>query len=154
MILPSPVKLYLFFWFFWTTTICYMSLVCVVGKEYGRDDTLKIWFWKTNLSKLAKLGLLVYICSGIGSLLFAPLNISLLYILFFGSYGLVKGFIERLNKTFIEIVLKLVFFNISFAICLFLMKLILGIDLQAIFANLLSRLASFGLNLTQWGILR
>lgn len=100
------------------------------------------------MEKGLKTGVLVYICSGIASLLFVPLNISLLYILFFGIYGLLKGFIERINKTFIEVVLKLVFFNIALVIGFFLMKMILGIDVQVIFAKLLSKLASFGFKQT------
>lgn len=105
------------------------------------------------MEKGVKTAILVYVCSSIGSLLFAPPNISFLYILFFGIYGIIKGFIERMNKPFIEIVLKLVFFNIAFLITFFLIKAILGIDLQAIFAKLLSRIASLGLNSTSSSIL-
>ena len=98
------------------------------------------------MEKGVKTGVLVYICSSIGSFLFVPLNISILYILFFGIYGLLKGFIERLNKRFIEIVLKLVFFNIALILGFFITKVILGIDVQIIFSKLLSKLATLGLS--------
>lgn len=105
------------------------------------------------MEKGVKAALLVYICTSIGSLLFASPHISLLYILFFGMYGIIKGFIERINKPFIEIILKLVFFNIAFLITFSLMNIILGINLQAMFATLLSRLASLGLHTTSNSIL-
>ncbi|PHV69756.1 hypothetical protein CS063_14270 [Sporanaerobium hydrogeniformans] len=100
------------------------------------------------MEKGLKTAILVYICSSMGSLLFASPHISLLYILFFGMYGIIKGFIERINKSFVEIVLKLVVFNMTFLITFFLAQGILGIDLETIFATLLSRLASLGLHST------
>lgn len=98
------------------------------------------------MEKGVKTAILVYICSGIGSLFYMPLHISLLYLLFFGIYGILKGFIERINKSFIEWLLKLVWFNIVFFIGLFLLKIVLAIDLQVIFSTLLSRLAFLRLN--------
>lgn len=100
------------------------------------------------MEKGIKLAFMVYICSSIGSLLFAPPNISLLYILFFGIYGIIKSFIERINKPLTEFILKLSFFNIAFWIIYSLIKMILGIDLQSIFSKLLSHLAPLGLTPT------
>lgn len=99
------------------------------------------------MEKGIKTAILVYVCSAVGSLLFASPHISLLYILFFGMYGIIKGFIERINKTFTEIVLKLVFFNITFVIISSFIKIILGIDLQTMFVTLLSRLNLLELHL-------
>ena len=93
------------------------------------------------MEKGLKTALLVYICSGIGSLFYVPLNISLFYILFFGIYGIIKGFIERINKPFVEYLLKLLCFNTVFFIGLFLIKIVSAIDLHAVFSTLLSRLA-------------
>ena len=100
------------------------------------------------MEKGLKTAMLVYICSAMGSLLFVPFNITLLYILFFGIYGIIKGFIERLNKSFLETVLKLLFFNTIFLICLLLTKGILGIDLQNNLAKLLSYFTSKPLDST------
>ena len=58
---------------------------------------------------------------------------------FFGIYGIIKGFIERLNKSFLEIVLKLLFFNAIFLILLLAIKNILGIDLKNNLTHLLSK---------------
>ena len=59
-----------------------------------------------------KTSLLVYITSSILGVILLPFNISLLYILFFGCYGLIKHFIERLNHLPLEWILKFIFFNI------------------------------------------
>ena len=47
--------------------------------------------------------LLVYIVSSLLCLLLMPPNISTLYILFFGIYGLLKYFIEKLNHLFLPL---------------------------------------------------
>lgn len=44
---------------------------------------------------------------------------ALLYVIFFGLYPMVKSLIERLRKLPLELLLKLVFFNIVLAILLF-----------------------------------
>lgn len=51
--------------------------------------------------------------------------ISMAYILIFGSYGFVKYYIEHLRSTIFEIILKLLYFNISSAIIIFIYKLVL-----------------------------
>ena len=58
-----------------------------------------------------KTSLLVYTTSSLLGVILLPLNISLLYILFFGCYGLIKHFIERLNRLPLEWILKFIFFN-------------------------------------------
>ena len=58
-----------------------------------------------------KTSLLVYITSSLLGVILLPLNISLLYILFFGCYGLIKHFIERLDRLPLEWLLKFIFFN-------------------------------------------
>lgn len=60
--------------------------------------------------------LLVYITSSLLCLVLMPPNISVLYILFFGIYGLLKYFIEKLNHLSFEWLLKLAFFNSVFYI--------------------------------------
>ncbi len=58
----------------------------------------------------------VYIATSILSfILFGP-HIAIFYILFFGNYGIVKSFIEGINKGFLEFILKLVYFNVIFTI--------------------------------------
>lgn len=59
-----------------------------------------------------KYAILVYIASSLISLFFVPFNISIYYMMFFGIYGIVKFFIEKINMYFIEIIIKLLSFNV------------------------------------------
>lgn len=79
-----------------------------------------------------KTGILIYVCSSILSFIIMPINISLMYSLFFGLYGMVKYFIERLNKLPLEIFIKFVFINISVTSILFLFKSSLGYEMSSL----------------------
>lgn len=72
---------------------------------------------------------LVYLSSSLIGLFIIPINIILLYILFFGVYGIVKFFIEKLNNLILESILKLTFFNTILLISFCFFKIILGINL-------------------------
>lgn len=72
---------------------------------------------------------IVYIASSLIAFFLIPIKIGLLYFLFFGVYGIVKYFIERLRKEKLELILKLIFFNISFAIGFIIIQNILGINI-------------------------
>lgn len=100
------------------------------------------------MEKGLKTALLVYICSGIGSLFYVPLNISLFYVLFFGIYGIIKGFIERINKPFTEWLIKFIYFNIMSIMGLLLLRVVLAVDLQVILSNFLSLIEFWDLNST------
>lgn len=76
-----------------------------------------------------KTSIFVYIASSLIAFFLVPINISLLYFIFFGVYGIVKYFIERMRKEKLEIVLKLIFFNIAFIIGFIIMQNILGINI-------------------------
>ncbi|MGL5245098.1 MAG: hypothetical protein ACRC7R_08005, partial [Sarcina sp.] len=65
---------------------------------------------------------LIYLASGILSLIIIPFNTTLLYILFFGLYGFIKKYIEKFNNLFLEILLKLCYFNFSILILYFIFK--------------------------------
>lgn len=73
-----------------------------------------------------KTSLLVYITSSILCLILMPLNIRVLYILFFGIYGLLKYFIEKLNHLSFEWILKLAFFNSVFFIGFKFIKILIS----------------------------
>lgn len=81
----------------------------------------------------------VYISSSLIAFFLVPINISFLYFIFFGVYGIVKYFIERIRKEKLEIVLKLVFFNIVFIIGFIIMQNVLGINIIAGLEVLMSR---------------
>ena len=63
---------------------------------------------------------LVYVCSSILSLMIVPINISIAYILFFGIYGIIKYYIEKIHKLPYEILLKLLVFNILLSLMYYL----------------------------------
>lgn len=81
----------------------------------------------------------VYISSSLIAFFLVPINISFLYFVFFGVYGIIKYFIERIRKEKLEIVLKLVFFNIAFIIGFIIMQNVLGINIIAGLEVLMSR---------------
>ena len=71
--------------------------------------------------------IVVYSAVSLLSLFLIPSKlISIAYILIFGSYGFVKYFIEKLRSVPLEIVLKLLYFNITSAILIFIYKLLLS----------------------------
>ena len=76
----------------------------------------------TLIRNSIKDAILVYISSSIISFFLIPLNISLMYICFFGIYGIIKFFIEKLNKLYLEILLKLLFFNFMLILGFLLLK--------------------------------
>ena len=59
-----------------------------------------------------RVGIFVYIASSIIGFFLVPLDIMIPYILYFGIYGLVKFYIEKLRNMPLEILLKLSFSNI------------------------------------------
>lgn len=73
-----------------------------------------------------KTAIFVYLSTTIISFFLIPINYVLMYGMFFGIYGIVKYFIEKLNKMPLEIALKLVFFNIMLLLGIFVMNSFLG----------------------------
>lgn len=65
-------------------------------------------------------GFLCYGAAGLLGLLLLPdKGCALLYVIFFGLYPMIKSVIERLRKLPLELLLKLIFFNIVLAILMF-----------------------------------
>lgn len=66
-----------------------------------------------------KAGWLFYAATSLLSLIIVPEKLGLVpYVIFFGIYGLVKYYIEKLDKLSIEYALKFVYFNICMGIAL------------------------------------
>ncbi|GAA0817389.1 hypothetical protein [Clostridium tertium] len=84
-----------------------------------------------------KSAFLVYIASSIIGFFILPINIILLYILFFGIYGIVKYYIEKLNKLYLEIFCKMIFCNISLFISIFVFKSFIAIEITKLPLSLL-----------------
>lgn len=72
--------------------------------------------------------ILVYIASSILSFILIPkINIPIYYTLFFGIYGIVKYFIEKARNMILEILLKLISFNILLGITYLITKSFLSV---------------------------
>lgn len=70
--------------------------------------------------------LVVYAAVSLLSLFLIPSKlIAISYILIFGSYGIVKYFVEKLRRIPLEFILKLLYFNITCAIIVFIYKLVI-----------------------------
>lgn len=100
--------------------------------------------------------LLVYISTAIlGIFIPGPKFLIISYIFFFGIYGIIKYYIERIRKLPIELILKLVFFNAALAVAVFTYKLLfmylpqIGYSLMLIFigAQLVFLLYDYALTL-------
>jgi len=71
--------------------------------------------------------ILVYIASSVLSFFLVPTNIALYYALFFGVYGIIKYIIEKFKNIPLELLLKLIAFNILLLIIYSITKSFLGI---------------------------
>ncbi|SHI04591.1 hypothetical protein SAMN02745196_02514 [Clostridium collagenovorans DSM 3089] len=71
----------------------------------------------TNIST----GIIIYLAvTCIAFFLIPDKSIVMFYGFFFGLYGVVKYFVEKINKPVIELILKFLFFNLSFGIMYFI----------------------------------
>lgn len=84
-----------------------------------------------------KSSILVYISSSIIGFFILPINITLLYVLFFGVYGIIKYFIEKINKLPLEIFLKIIFFNIILVLSIFVFNSFVTIEITKLPMTLL-----------------
>ena len=75
-----------------------------------------------------KNALLVYIASSILSFFLVKTNIALYYTLFFGIYGIIKYLIEKAKNIPLELLLKLIAFNILLGIIYLITKSFLDIS--------------------------
>ncbi len=80
-----------------------------------------------------KAGWIFYLASAILSALLVPRLEVIPFIVFFGVYGLIKLYIERIHSRAVEYVLKLIYFNICLVLGLFFLKEIIlgGVNLTA-----------------------
>ncbi len=64
-----------------------------------------------------KAGWIFYVATCLLALIVVPNKLGIIpYVIFYGMYGIVKYYIEKLNKIIVEYMLKLVFFNICVGI--------------------------------------
>ena len=74
--------------------------------------------------------MLVYIAASILSFFLVPTNIAIYYALFFGIYGIIKYFIEKLRNVPLELLFKLISFNILLGTAYLITKSLLGIAIH------------------------
>ncbi|WP_270600686.1 hypothetical protein [Clostridium baratii] len=77
-----------------------------------------------------KLGVFVYLASSVIGFFIIPFDKILPFILYFGVYGIVKFFIEKLKNMPVEIILKLLFSNVMFFIGIYVLKSFITIDIK------------------------
>lgn len=85
-----------------------------------------------------KTAIFVYIASALIAFFIVPINISMLYAIFFGIYGIIKFFAER-NRSKFEALYKIGFFNIAFIVGFILFQNVLGINILKGVEEILSR---------------
>lgn len=91
----------------------------------------------------------VYIASTIIAFFMVPINISILYAIFFGAYGIIKFFAER-GRSKLELLYKIGFFNISFIVGFILFQNVLGIDIINGIEEILSRFINGDIKIITW----
>jgi hypothetical protein len=76
-------------------------------------------------------GWIFYLASSLLALIIVPEKLGIIpYVIFFGLYGLVKYYIEKLDKIIIEYILKFVYFNISAGIAVLTISSLFGIEMS------------------------
>jgi hypothetical protein len=103
--------------------ICvYLSTILPVNKLYLlaiASCMIPLSVVTTNI----KNALVVYAATSILSLLICGIKIQILfYITFFGLYGAIKYYIEKIRRIYIEFILKFIFFNIAMFSMFFIYK--------------------------------
>ncbi len=110
-----------------------LTLIILYGTSILPISTLSILTIASCLIPIAiirtsvKSSILIYIASSILSFLLVPTNIAIYYMLFFGLYGIIKYFIEKIRNFPIELLSKIIAFNILLTIIYLITKSFLGI---------------------------
>jgi hypothetical protein len=79
----------------------------------------------------ARAGWIFYMATSLLALIIIPDKLGIVpYVVFFGLYGLVKFYIEKLDKIIIEYILKFVYFNICAGIAMLTVSKLLELELS------------------------
>lgn len=111
--------------------LCAITILLLLGISILPTSKLTLFAITSAIIPLAiirstvKTAILVYLCTSIIGIILVPKTTLILYILFFGIYGIVKFYIEKVNKISVEILIKLIFFNTSLTITLLTLKTLL-----------------------------
>jgi hypothetical protein len=77
-----------------------------------------------------KAGWVFYLASSILSVILIPRLEVIPFVVFFGLYGLIKLYIERLHSRVLEYILKLIYFNICLVLALIFLKEIIMVGVS------------------------
>ncbi len=84
-----------------------------------------------------KLGILAYVAVSVLSFVLVPnIMVAILFAAFFGCYPVIKVFIEKLKKLWLEWILKLAFFNMYFLITPITMYFNMAVGLVIVALNI------------------
>ncbi len=98
-----------------------------------------------------KSSMIIISSSLIGSIVCGVIEYSILYLLFFGTYPLVKYYIERINSLLREFLIKIIYFNIIF-ISIFFVYIRLFLPININFNVLIAIVTSFSVLFVMYDI--
>jgi hypothetical protein len=106
-----------------------LTVIAVFAAAYVPSGKLSVYVLASFFTAVfvihfgAKFGLLFYITASLLSWILLPDKMAVVpYAGFFGWYGIVKSYIEKLNKLLLEWILKIVIMNLVFAVGYFLVR--------------------------------
>lgn len=112
--------------------VLYLSSLIYINTIFfllAASSLIPLCLLTTNLTTT----LLVYVSTSFLSIFFVPnKQVAIFYICLFGIYGIVKYFIEKLNSTIIELLLKIIYFNLAALLMIYLVKMFLFKDILTI----------------------
>jgi hypothetical protein len=100
-----------------------LAVVCLLLADFLPTNTISLYALSSFFVSIAivengvRAGWIFYIATGLLSLIIVPDKMILIpYVLFFGMYGIVKFYIEKLRRIVIEYILKFIYFNACAAV--------------------------------------
>lgn len=109
-----------------------LTIVCLYSTSLIPVNTISLlsltsFFIAISILKSSyKLGFFIYISSLLMSFFLTPINIIIMYFLFFGLYPIVKYHIEKIHNLFLEFFFKFLFFNLCLIIAFSILVVFLG----------------------------
>jgi hypothetical protein len=121
-----------------TALLVSVNMILLLLGQLIRTNTLTFLALASFISALAlilidmRYSMLLYVATSVLAFIFIPdKTIGVAYLMFFGSYGIIKSFIERINNSYAEFTIKTIYFiAMSYIIYLIIGKNL--IDLNAL----------------------
>lgn len=115
------------------TVICVFLLSILPTSKLSLYAVSSLFIAVVIIEYGAKAGWIFYVASSILSVVLVPRIEVIPFIVFFGVYGLIKLYIEKVHSRVIEYILKMIYFNICLVLGLIFLKEIImeGVKLTA-----------------------